>query len=363
MDLYEILGVRKSASTAEIRRAYQKRARSLHPDLNPGDPAASEGFRAIAQAFEVLQDPQRRAAYDRGEPSPILVAPAAEGGFEGFDFSAHVRIERVGFREIFEAGLLSPAGLEAQRGEDLEQATRLTFEESLTGTRRRVQLVRHEPCPGCGGAGDVAFGPVPCPRCLGTGRVRGSRGHMIFSRRCTECDARGTLHRRPCGPCAGEGRLIVAEWLEVQIPAGVGDGSQVRVPGCGNAGRRNGPPGDFVLSVQVDAHPVFRREGEDLYCEVPVAMTVAALGGHVEVPTPEGPLPIELPAGTQNGQRFRLRKRGIPRLGETGRGDLFVEARVVIPAVTDGRARELLREFALLHPDEPPGSPAERKAS
>ena len=363
MDLYDILGVRKSASTAEIRRAYQKRARSLHPDLNPGDPAAAEGFRGISQAFEVLSDPPRRAAYDRGEPSPTLVAPAAEGGFEGFDFSAHVRIERVGFREIFDDGLRPPEGLEAQRGEDLEQATRLTFEESLTGTRRRVQLVRHEPCPGCAGAGDVPFGPVPCPRCQGAGQVRGSRGHMIFSRRCTECDGRGTLHRRPCGPCGGEGRLIVAEWLEVQIPAGVGEGSQVRVPGCGNAGRRNGPPGDFILSVQVDVHPVFRRVGEDLYCEVPVSMTMAALGGHVEVPTPDGPLPIELPAGTQNGQRFRLRKRGIPKLGETGRGDLFVEARVVIPAVTEGRARDLLREFALLHPDEPPGSPAERKAS
>src|SRR5260221_14411330 len=246
MDLYEILGVRKSAGTAEIRRAYQKRARSLHPDLNPGDPAASEGFRAISQAFEVLQDPQRRAAYDRGEPSPTLVAPAAEGGFEGFDFSAQVRIERVGFREIFDAG--SPAGFEAQRGEDLEQATRLTFEESLTGTRRRVQLVRHEPCPGCAGAGEVAFGPVPCPRCLGAGQVRGSRGHMIFSRPCTECGARGTLHRRPCGQCAGESRLIVAEWLDVQIPAGGGDGSQVRVPGCGNAGRRNRPPGAFAPS-------------------------------------------------------------------------------------------------------------------
>src|SRR3989442_4121077 len=208
MDLYELLGVRKIASLAEIRRAYQKRARSLHPDLNPGDPAAAERFREVSRAFEVLSDPQRRAAYDRGEPSPTPVAPAVEGGFEGFDFSAQVRIERVGFREIFDAELGAP---EPRRGEDLEQATRLTFEESLKGTERRVHLVRHEPCPACQGAGEVAFGPVPCPRCHGAGQVRGSRGHMIFSRRCTACAARGTLHRRPCGRCGGGGRLLARQ--------------------------------------------------------------------------------------------------------------------------------------------------------
>jgi len=350
MDLYDLLGVRKTANAAEIRRAWQKHARSLHPDLNPGDPVAAERFREVSEAFEILADPHRRAAYDRGEAVPRAVAPAAAGGFEGFDFSAQVRVERVGFREIFDAELRTPEPPGSRPGEDLEQSTRVTFEESLTGTERRVHLVRHEPCPACQGAGEVAFGPVPCPRCQGTGQVRGSRGHMIFSRRCAECDARGYLHRRPCSRCSGEGRLIASEWLDVQIPPGVGDGSQVRVPGCGNAGRRSGPPGDFVLTVQVDAHPVFRREGEDLHCTVPVSMTEAALGAHVEVPTPEGEMTIELPAGTQNGQRFRLRKRGVPRLGEKGRGDLFVEARVEIPAVTDDRGRELLREFARLHP-------------
>jgi len=363
MDLYELLGVRKTASVAEIRRAYQKRARSLHPDLNPGDPVAADRFREVSRAFEVLSDPQRRAAYDRGEPSPAPVAPAAEGGFEGFDFSAQVRIERVGFKEIFDAELGAPQAPDAGRGEDLEQATRLSFEESLKGTERRVHLVRFEPCPGCQGAGEVAIGPVPCPRCRGSGHVKGSRGHMIFSRRCAECDGRGILHRRPCGRCAGEGRLIASEWLDVHIPPGVHDGSQVRVPGCGNAGRRSHPPGDFVLSVQVDTHPVFRREGEDLHCLVEVSMTEAALGAHVEVPTPDGPVTIELPAGTQNGQRFRLRKRGVPKLGEKGRGDLFVETRVVIPAVTEDRARELLREFTRVHPEAPLRSGATEKVS
>jgi len=357
MDLYELLGIRRTASAADIRRAFQKRARALHPDLNPGDSVTAERYREASRAFEVLSDPQRRGAYDRGEPSPTPAVPEPQGGFEGFDFSTQMRMESVGFHEIFEGTKPDAASSDA-RGEDLEHATRVSFEESLRGTERRVHLVRFEPCEGCGGSGEVAFGPVPCPRCQGSGQVRGSRGHMIFSRRCRECDGSGRLRRRSCSRCSGEGRLMASEWLDVRIPPGVDDGSQVRLPGCGNAGRRGGPAGDFVLAVQVEAHPTFRREGEDLHCVVPVGMTEAALGAHVEVVTPEGPVIIEVPAGTQNGQRFRLRKRGMPRLGEKGRGDLYVEARVVIPAVTDDRGRALLRELADLQPQDVRRAPA-----
>jgi molecular chaperone DnaJ len=351
MDLYEVLGVRHGAGAAEIRRAWQRLSRALHPALNPGDPVSAERYHEVARAFEVLSDPQRRTAYDRGELPPTKVAPAPEGGFEGFDFSARVRVETVGFREIFEAGA-GAADTQAggYRGEDLEQATRVSFEESMAGASRRVHLVRFDPCPACGGTGEVSFNPTPCPRCQGSGTVRGSRGHMIFSRRCADCGGTGSLGRRPCDRCAGEGRTIASEWLEVRIPPGVGDGSQVRLAGAGNAGRHGGPAGDFVLTVQVEAHPVFRREGEDLHCVVPVGMVEAALGGHVEVTTHEGPVTIEIPAGTQNGQRFRLRKRGVPRLGEKGRGDLWVEVRVVIPAVTDDRGRALLQELGGLDP-------------
>jgi molecular chaperone DnaJ len=176
---------------------------------------------------------------------------------------------------------------------------------------------------------------------------------MIFSGRCPDCDATGSITHHPCARCTGEGRLIQSEWLEVQIPAGVDDGSRVRLPGCGNAGRRGGRPGDFVLAIQVEAHPFFRRQGEDLSCELPVTVTEAALGAHVEVPAPDGPVTIEIPAGTQTGQRFRLRKRGVPRLGDAGRGDLYVEARVVVPRITDDRSRELLRDLARLNPDDP----------
>jgi molecular chaperone DnaJ len=303
---------------------------------------AAERYQTTARAFEILGDPQRRAAYDRGELRTKPVPPPAEGDFEGFDFEARVRVETVGFREIFEHEL-PPA--DAPAGEDLEQATRVSFEESMAGVTRRVHLGRFEACAACRGAGEVAFGPVPCPRCGGSGSVRGSRGHMIFSRPCRECDGRGAKSRKPCPRCSGEGRTLTSEWLEVRIPAGVGNGTKVRLPGAGNAGRRGGPPGDFALTVDVDDHPVFRREGSDLHCSVPVSMVCAAMGGHVEVVTPEGRVTIEIPAGTQNGQRFRLRKRGVPRPDDGSRGDLWVEAQVVIPAVTDDRARSLLKEL------------------
>jgi molecular chaperone DnaJ len=177
---------------------------------------------------------------------------------------------------------------------------------------------------------------------------------MVFSRRCTDCGGRGATTERPCSRCAGEGRLIQSEWLDVEIPPGAGDGSRVRLPGLGNAGRAGGGAGDLTLVIQVEAHPLFRREGDDLHCVVPVTMMEAAMGAHIDVPTPdEGRMTIEIPAGTQTGQRFRLRKRGAPRLGGTARGDLFVEARVVVPTVTDERGRTLLKELAALHPDDP----------
>jgi molecular chaperone DnaJ len=345
MDLYERLGVRRGASGAEIRRAWQRLSRALHPAVNPGDPVAAERYRAAARAFEILTDSQRRAAYDRGELSADPLPAPATSGFEGFDFEARMRVESVSFCEIFD----SPRpGAEAAQGEDLEQATRVSFDESMRGASRRVHLVRFEPCGDCRAAGDVEFGPIACPRCGGTGTVRGSRGHMIFSRPCGECDGRGEKRRRPCPRCSGEGRVMTGEWLEVRIPPGVGNGTKVRLPGAGNAGRRGGPAGDFVLTVEVEEHERFRREGCDLHTRVPVGMIEAAMGGHVPVDTPEGPVTIEVPAGTQNGQRFRLRKRGVPRLEGGGRGDLWLEAEVTVPAVTDDRGRELLRELKQL---------------
>jgi molecular chaperone DnaJ len=347
MELYEALGIRRGAGPTEIRRAWQRLSRALHPALNPGDPVAAERYREAAAAFAVLSDAQKRAAYDRGELPVATVTPPPDAGFEGFDFSARVTVETVGFRELFEARPPAAGQGEALRGEDLEQATRISFEESMAGASRRLHLVRFEPCPQCQGRGDVPFGPIACPRCHGGGTVRGSRGHMIFSRPCQDCQGTGELRRAACPRCEGEGRAIASEWLELRIPPGVSDGSEVRLPGAGNAGRRGGASGDFRLIVEVEPHPVFRREGDDLLTTVPVGMVEAAMGGHVEVGTPEGGVTIEIPAGTQNGQRFRLRKRGVPRPGAGGRGDLWVEVRVEIPAVTSDRGRCLLRELSV----------------
>jgi molecular chaperone DnaJ len=356
MDLYGLLGVRRGASLAEVRRAYQKRARALHPDLNPGDPAAAEHFRQVSLAFDVLSDAQRRAEYDRDGSVGSPAATVPEVGFAGFDFSAEARGPRAvaGFRELFDAVLPgTQVDLEPSPGESLEQATRLSFEEAFHGTRRRLHLVRQDACAACHGRGHVAFGPVACPKCGGAGELRTRRGHMLFTQRCMLCGASGRIDRRPCQRCAAEGRVMQSEWLDVEIPAGVDHGSRVTVPGAGNAGRRGGPPGDFVLELEVEAHEFYRREGADLHATVPVTVTEAALGGHVEVPTPDGPVSIELPAGTQNGQRFRLRKRGMPRPGQRERGDLYVEVQVSVPHPRDEQSRELLREFARRNTEEP----------
>ncbi len=356
MDLYEILGVARAAKPAEIRRAYQKLARLLHPDVNPGDPAAAERFQAVSRAFEVLSDPERRARYDRGEAAPPAKRPPVPAvGFEGFDFSAEVHASTVDFREIFDGVLRPdrPPGEGSTRGEDLEQGTRVSFDEALHGTKRRVHLVRQERCEVCDGGGVVVLHSRPCPSCQGTGQVRASRGRMIFTRRCAQCDATGVLGRRACGRCAGEGRVIQSEWLDVAIPPGVGDGSRVRLEGFGNAGRRGGPPGDFVLAIEAEPHSFYKRDGDDLVCEIPITIVEATLGAHVEVPTPEGPVTIEVPASTQAGQRFRLRKRGMPRLGEKSRGDLWIEVRVLVPTVDDDESRDLLREFAKKNPCDP----------
>jgi molecular chaperone DnaJ len=271
----------------------------------------------------------------------------ADVGFAGFDFSAEVQMGGAGFQQIFEGVLAAggPAPRAPARGEDLEQSARISFDEAFGGAARRLHLVRLAACESCRGTGDVAIGPQPCPACAGTGQVRARRGRMIFTRPCRECASTGVLAYRACERCAGEGRSMQSEWAEVQIPAGVRAGSRIRLPGQGNAGRRGGPPGDFNLVIDIERHPLYRREQDDLHCEVPVTMIEAALGAHVEVPTPDGPVVIEMPAGTQTGQRFRLRKRGMRRADGQGRGDLYAEARVWVPAVRDDESRELLREF------------------
>src|SRR5688500_1773816 len=370
MDLYQLLGVRRNATDAEVRRAWQKHARRLHPDLNPGDSVARQRFEEMSRAFQVLSDPQRRAAYDRGEVRSAPQPRVAEVGFAGFDFSAEVQSSGgVGFHQIFEGVLAGASPGAPVRGEDLEQSARISFDEAFEGAVRRLHLVRLAPCAACRGTGDVAIGPEPCEAGGGAGQVRARRGRMIFTRPCRACASAGVLSHRACERCSGEGRSMQSEWAEVEIPAGIREGGRIRLPGKGNAGRRGGAPGDFNLVIHLEPHPLYRRQDDDLHCEVPVTMTEAALGAHVEVPTPDGPVAIEIPAGTQTGQRFRLRKRGMPRPDGQGRGDLYVEARVWVPAVRDDESRELLREFERRNRHDPrralgarPGGPAVVKA-
>jgi len=349
VDYYEVLGVSRRATPAEIRRAWQRSSRKLHPAVNPGDDAAAERFEIVSRAYAVLSDPESRARYDGGQAEPARPAPEPVIEFEGFDFSGGARRGGVGFREIFDEVMRPTSGPGSggpQRGEDLEQSTRVSFQESLTGAQREVRLLRHEVCHECGGSGEVALEPEPCPDCGGRGQLKARRGHMVFAKSCPRCNGSGRVDARPCPRCEGEGRQLRADRLGIEIPAGVRDGSRVELPGAGNAGIRGGAPGDLTLVVRVDSHPFYERRGDDLYCRVPVSMTEAALGAHIEVPTPTSSVTIEIPAGTQTGQRFRLRKRGVPHAGGEGRGDLYVEADVRVPRVVDDEARELLREFA-----------------
>ncbi len=372
MEFYELLGVRKSAAAAEIRRAYQKLARRLHPDLNPGDPVSAERFRAATRAFEVLSDAQRRAAYDRGERPAPPPPPVSAFGFEGFDFSISVHGHQSTtfgdlFSEVFERRHAAGSDGQSERGTDIHLNERLTFDESRHGTERAVTVTRRERCRECEGLGSRSAAESPCLRCEGTGSSRAARGHMVFSRPCVDCGGTGLRRASGCPSCAGSGLETHSEIVRVRIPPGVGDGSRVRIAGKGNSGMRGGEPGDLLITMHVSPHQLFRRDGDDLHVTVPVAIHEAALGARIDVPTPDGPARLRVPPGSQSGQRFHLRSRGMPSIGDGRRGDLVVEIQLVLPKTLDERSKELLREFGRLNEGdvrrEPDGSPASPRDS
>ena len=343
-DFYSILGIDRRFSPTKLRRAYQRRAREYHPDLHPGDSEAASMFALIAQAFEVLSDPDRRSAYDRGVVEGKTTREHPPLAFEGFDFAN--RGGRQGFRELFESAI-EPSGSIAQRGEDLEVALRISFDEAFRGARRRLSVTRLSPCLKCDGNGRVARVAEPCSSCNGEGATRVRRGHLVFRARCRDCDGTGHRAQGPCPGCAGESRVHETEWMDVNVPPGVEHGSNLRLPGAGNAGRFGGPAGDFVVHVEVDPHPLYRRAGNDLYVDTHVSIFDAAIGGHVSVKTPDGEVPVEIPAGTHAGQRFRLRKRGMPHFADpSSRGDLWAEVKLVVPVITDAATREAVAAIA-----------------
>jgi molecular chaperone DnaJ len=351
MDLYVVLGVPRRATPDEIRRAYRRLARRFHPDINPGDRVAASQFEQIVQAYETLTDPERRSRYDGGGEHSSLKGGPPTSGFEGFDFTASGSEQATSFGDLF-AGVIAERtkGRAAQRGVDLHGTVRLSFEESLQGVRRMVAVTRHASCNACDGSGSSVPTSGVCLLCRGTGAVRSSRRYMVFSRSCPSCAGTGSERPAPCGQCAGSGRHTRSEQVAVDVPPGIEDGERVRVAGCGHAGTGGGPPGDLYLTVQVETHPAFRREGDDVHVVVPVAVHEAALGSRVDVSTPDGGITLRVPPGTQSGQRFRLRGRGAASRQAAGlRGDLVVEVRLMLPAVLDERSKELLREFGRIN--------------
>lgn len=351
MDLYVVLGVVHGASEADIKRAYRKLARRYHPDINPGDRTAEARFRQILEAYETLIDPDRRHRYDAGHPA-VDQGGRRASGFEGFDFSSRGSDHGGTFGDLFAEVLTerhSRREAPAERGSDLHQTLSLTFEDAFHGAQRHLTITRRETCGRCAGAGRTRGATGPCLACQGSGAVRSVRGHMVFTKSCEACGGTGQQRPRVCEACDGSGQETRAENVAVRIPAGIADGERVRVPAKGNVGTRGGAPGDLYITVQVAPHAVYRRDGDDLFMTVAVAIHEAALGARIDIPTPDGPTRLKVPPGTQSGQRFRLRERGATSIRDGRRGDLVVEVRLMLPKVLDERSKELLREFGKIN--------------
>ena len=350
MELYALLGLSPAASAAEIKRAFRRLSRRYHPDINPGDKAAESLYKRIAEAYETLVDPDRRRSYDTGGEA----AAAGDTTFEftGFDFSAAAHGPQAAtFTELFAEMLHpipSPDRGRPQEGADIHAALSISFEESMHGVERLVVVVRQDVCDACGGAGAVRTAEGRCAPCQGSGKVRWARGHMVFSKSCAACQGSGKQRLQRCGACAGHGLQVRSEGVPVTIPPGVHDGARLRIGERGHGGRRGARNGDIYVSVHVQAHHVFRRQGDDLYMTLPIGVHDAVLGTRVDVAVLEGSVKLRIPPGTQAGQRFRLHERGAPRLAG-GRGDLIVEVRIVLPQVVDERGKELMREFGKLY--------------
>ena len=356
MDLYAVLGLEQGASVAEIKRAYRRLARRYHPGINPGDRAAELMFQRISEAYETLMDPARRQQYDATGTGGGTARTTAESfEFAGFDFSVAAHgAQAATFSELF-AEVLHP-GAPGDRGRpepgaDLHGVLTLPFLDAVRGVQRQVVVTRQDVCPACRGTGQVKTVEGRCSHCHATGSVRWARGHMVFSKPCAACGGTGRQRQQRCGVCAAQGRIVRSDAVPVFVPAATADGARLRIAERGHAGRHGGRTGDLYVTVHVTPHPLFRREGDDLIMEVPVAVHEAVLGARIDVPTLDGHVKLRVPPGTQAGQRFRFSGRGIPTaMGQ--RGDLLVEARLVLPAIVDERSKELMREFGRINGDD-----------
>ncbi|HUL04957.1 MAG TPA: molecular chaperone DnaJ [Candidatus Acidoferrum sp.] len=343
-DYYESLGVARGASADDIKKAYRSLAMKFHPDRNQGDKAAEHKFKEISEAYEVLKDDQKRAAYDRFGHAAF--ENGAGRGFGGFEFTAG------GFADIFDemfGEFINPGRSNKARGRggDLRYNMTISLQEAFAGKQTTIRVPGSAPCDACNGTGgEKGAQPVTCPTCRGAGRVRASQGFFTVERTCHACGGAGKIIEKPCKSCNGAGRVRKEKNLQVNIPAGVEDGNRIRLAGEGEVGMRGGPPGDLYIFLSIAQHPLFKREGPHLYCAVPLPITTAALGGTIEVPGIDGArVKITVPAGAQNGQQFRLRSKGMSVLRSDARGDLYVELQVETPVNLTKRQQELLREF------------------
>jgi molecular chaperone DnaJ len=351
-DYYEILGVARDATDQQIKSAYRKLALKYHPDRNPGDKKAEEAFKEAAEAYAVISDAEKRAAYDRFGHAGV---GAGAGGFDPSTFAGFEDIfgnlgDLFGFGEMF-GGRRRRSG--PQRGADLRYDLEISFEESFTGTETTLQIPREETCETCTGTGAAAgSSPEVCAHCRGTGQQRFQQGFLTVARPCPTCRGTGKIISKPCQACRGAGRIARDRKITAKIPAGIATGQRLRLYGEGEHGSAGGPPGDLYVVVHVQEHKIFQRDGDDLYCELPVPFPVAALGGDVRVPTMVGDEELRIPAGTQAGARFKLRGKGMPNVSGRGHGDLFAIVRVAVPKKLSKEQKHLLEELAKTMPQE-----------
>ncbi len=351
LDYYEVLSVTKTASDGEIKTAYRKLAMQYHPDRNPGDTAAEDKFKECSEAYGVLSDPQKRAAYDRFGHAGVGGASGGGSGFPGgFGGDPQDLGDIFGdiFGEMFNMGGQGGGRRQTrqQRGRDLRYDLSLEFEESVFGKEQEIKIKRAETCTECAGVG-TANGKQPqtCPQCKGAGQVRFQQGFFSVARACPRCDGTGVQITDPCPACRGESRVTREHTINVKVPAGVEDGTRIRYQGEGEAGKFAGPAGDLYVMLSVKAHKVFTRDGDDLHCVVPVSYTQAALGDELEIATLDGPAVLKVPDGVQSGKTFKLKNKGVPHLNASGKGDLIVEVRVQTPTKLSKQQRELLKQL------------------
>lgn len=347
MDYYQVLGVDRGADAAAIKVSYRRLAKELHPDRNPGDAKAEQRFKEINQAYDILKDEQKRAAYDRYGHEAFQNGGGGNAG-GGFDNGG-------GFADIFDEmfgefmGGRGGGGRRraASRGSDLRYNLDVSLEDAFVGKQARVKVNASAPCDECRGSGAAGgANPVNCPTCQGVGKVRAQQGFFTVERTCPTCHGAGRVIENPCGPCSGSGRLNKEKTLSVNIPAGIEDGTRIRVAGEGEAGLQGGPSGDLYIFVAIRPHRFFRRDSTDIHCRVPIPMTTASLGGSIEVPSIDGGRArVNIPAGTQTGQQFRLRAKGMSALRSSMRGDMYVQAQVETPVNLTKDQREILKEF------------------